>query len=217
MDSSVAAAVREFYAYVDSRAARLEDRDARFVCPTPCSGCCVANVFFVTALDFMYLCQFVRGALPSGQIASVIDRARDQVAVCGTEEALRLDSGDPGPGRRPVLRQPCPLLENDRCLAYEARPTPCRFFGRSRFESGEPNLCEIIERRLGADAASVRLPVVEGYSRHLVRVLTRHLGPGGLVDLEPLISVSTLPVLIAGTEFREEAVLSVCGGIPFWE
>jgi Fe-S-cluster containining protein len=217
VDSAVAAALREFYSYVDSRAARLERRDPRFVCPTPCSGCCVANVFFVTALDFMYLCRFVRETLRPDQIASVVSRAREQVAVCGIEEAMRLDSGDSGQDQHPVLRQPCPLLEDGRCVAYAARPTPCRFFGRSRFESGEMNLCEIIERRLGDDAASAGLPIVESYSRHLARVLARHLGPGGLVDVEPLVGVSTLPVFIAGTEFGEEAVLSVSTGAALRE
>jgi len=213
MDGAVAAAMREFHGHVDSRAARLEARDSRFLCPVPCSGCCVANVFFVTALEFMYLCEHVRETLSQERVAAVVSCAREQVAVCGIEEAARLDSGDPGRGEHPVLRQPCPLLESDRCLAYPARPTPCRFFGRSRFKSGEMNLCEIIERRLGDGAAPVRLPIVENYSRHLARVLARHLGPGGLSDVEPFVNVSTLPVFIAETEFREEAVVSVCAGI----
>jgi Fe-S-cluster containining protein len=213
VDARLAAALAEFHVVIDQDARVLEAEDPRFVCPVPCAECCLGNVFFVTGLEFLGLCAHVVGHLPEQQVAEIVALAKTQVAVCGTEEALRLESSDGG-NREPRIAQPCPLLRNDRCVAYAARPVPCRTFGRSRFVSGRHNLCHIIAGRMEPAGPAAPLPVVEDYSRVLARILSARLGAKGLARLERYVAVSTIPVLIAATGFDERLVADACTAIP---
>jgi Fe-S-cluster containining protein len=209
LPSELVRAQDQFRGIIDGEARKLEEADPRFVCPTPCSRCCTPNLFFVTGLDFLGVCHYAHQNLDEETRADVVLRARKLVEECGIEEALRLDAGG-GVGESEVV-QKCPLLDEDeRCLVYPARPTPCRFFGRSRFLSGEANLCEIIVDRLGEDLPSVALPVVEEYSRALANCLVQNLSPAALEGIEPYVGVSTLPVLIAETAFDPTLTLEVC-------
>jgi Fe-S-cluster containining protein len=207
-------ALDQFRAVVDAQSDALEASDARFVCPIPCSGCCTPNLFFITGLDFLGVCHHVHRSLSEEVRADIVLRARALVAECGLEEALRLD-GAGGDGE-PNIVQRCPLLDaSERCLAYVARPTPCRFFGRSRFQAGEANLCTIIAGRLGSELAHTALPVVEQYSRALADALARNLTAEEMEAVEPFIAVSTLPILISETAFDPTLILEVCGRTDF--
>ncbi len=203
-------ALDQFRAVVDAQSDALEASDARFVCPVPCSGCCTPNLFFITGLDFLGVCHHAHRSLSEEARADIVLRARALAAECGLEEALRLD-GAGGDGGEPNIVQRCPLLDaSERCLAYTARPTPCRFFGRSRFQAGEANLCKIIADRLGSDLACTALPVVEQYSRALADALARNLTAEEMEAVEPFIAVSTLPILISETAFDPTLILEVC-------
>lgn len=204
-------ALDQFRTVVDTQSRALEASDPRYVCPVPCSRCCTPNLFFITGLDFLGVCQYAHRNLGEEGRADIVLRARELTAECGLEEALRLDGAEDG-GGEPTIVQPCPLLDaSERCRIYPARPTPCRFFGRSRFVSGEANLCSIIVDRLGDGLGCAMLPVVEDYSRALADCLVRNLSPEGLAAIEPYVAVSTLPILIAETAFDPTLTLEVCG------
>lgn len=202
-------ALDQFRGIVDGQSRLLEDLDPRFVCPVPCSRCCTPNVFLVTGLDFLGICHFAHRNLTEEARADIVLQARQLTEECGVEEALRLEAGAVG---QPTIVQPCPLLDTrERCRIYPARPTPCRFFGRSRFRSGEANLCALIVERLGEDLGTTRLPVVEGYSEALAESLFQNLSDEELDAVEPLVAVSTLPVLISETAFDPTLIPEVCG------
>jgi Fe-S-cluster containining protein len=205
-------ALAGFYAEVDSRTRLLEQAMPEVLCVEGCHACCFGNIFVVTALDFAYVCRYARRHLSSETLAHVVATAESQAAECGTELAYQLEAVA-GPVEH-FVGQPCPLLMEGRCLVYQARPTPCRLFGRTRFASGRLNLCDKIYYRLPAggngDAQGRRtsvLPVVEAYSRLLASYIRRGSDAKLLRQAERLVQVSTLPVLIARTKLDERLVL----------
>ena len=68
-----------------------------------------------------------------------------------------------------LAKIPCPLLENDRCLAYEARPFVCR----TTMATGDPYYCDT--QRLGPETSIVPRvdAVAEFHSKEKV-VLRKH-------------------------------------------
>lgn len=203
-------AIGRLHELIDRDAAELEQRDPRFRCPAHCSVCCLGNVFFITALDFLYVCDYVAAQLPPETTKEIVETALNQAAECGTEEALRLETGK---GREPLaLVQRCPLLDEGRCLVYPARPVACRAHGRTRFADGRLNVCDLIFERLDGGPPSHDVTVMESYSRALAQLLTDGLGLDRLAMIEPYVAVSTIPVFIARTRFEPALALSACAG-----
>jgi len=209
-------ALSTFYRILDARTAQLEEAHPEVLCPPTCSQCCLGSIFFVTALDFAYVCRYATANLDEATRGSIITQAEAQVAECGAELARELDGSDTRIEAPSGLT--CPLLEHGRCRVYPARPTPCRLFGRTRYQSGKLNICDIIFNRLpeggngNADPGhppAIRFPIVEDMSRSLAAMLRRELGPEGIGEAERLLHVSTLPIFIATTRFEELRVYDV--------
>jgi len=214
IDDGVFRAIERFYGVVDTQVARLERDHEELICPSDCSICCVGNIFFITALDFAYVCRYAQEHLTAEDRDAVVAAAKTNVAECGEEVAERLEATDERAEAFP--KQTCPLLEGGRCRIYPARPSACRLFGRTRYGSGKLNLCDVIYNRLPQggngnprEPFGIRFPVVEQYSKALAAQLQRELGRDRVDEVERLLNVSTIPVFIATTEFDENKVFLV--------
>jgi len=207
MDEKLVKAQEEFYRIVDHEIALLEQRMPTVVCPPDCSACCLGDIFFVTALDFSYVCHYAAQHLTAEQREAIVKLAAPQAERTGIGLALELETSN----RRRAEHegQPCPFLQEGKCSIYPARPTPCRLYGRTRFGNGRPNLCDTIVEQIsrapeGRAAQYARLPMVEEFSGLLARILQSHLCEEELREVEKLLRVSTLPVFIAQTELDEQ-------------
>lgn len=90
------------------------DYPLRVDCRAGCDACCHLRVY-VSPMEAFALARAVRAAG---------DRVRRRVQRRARKTARRVETLDPNAHSR--ARVPCPLLENGRCLAYQARPIPCR-------------------------------------------------------------------------------------------
>jgi Fe-S-cluster containining protein len=119
-------AVRAAYAAFDVAVTRLV-RKARTELSIPCAdGCaaCCHDVAWATEPEVDELAERVR-CMPAAKRERVLARTRAWLAGM---RAGGLDPDDPRPDLRAYhrVRLPCPLLEDDRCLAYDLRPLSCR-------------------------------------------------------------------------------------------
>lgn len=89
-------------------------------CREGCAWCC-HQVIGAAPPEVLRIAGYLRQTLPPERWAALCERVR-----VGHERRRALAAGTL---RR--ARLPCPLLENDRCLAYPVRPLTCRGFNSS--------------------------------------------------------------------------------------
>jgi Fe-S-cluster containining protein len=89
---------------------RLEPKKA-LGCRMGCAHCCHA---------------WVSAKAPEVLIAKAAILARDLAAVRASVEAAFAATGLAGPAERAAMAAPCPMLVDDRCRIYDARPATCR-------------------------------------------------------------------------------------------
>lgn len=86
-------------------------------CKKGCAWCCHQAVF-AQEHEFRYLKQWMFEHLD----AELLDKVRKMAKQ-------KLEHTDPLPREKQLKhKEPCPLLENDTCLVYEARPVACRIY-----------------------------------------------------------------------------------------
>jgi len=79
---------------------------------------------------------------------------------------------------------PCPLLEDHKCLAYEARPLHCR----TTFSRGDPEMCHPHE--LGSSAGIIpNTEVIISYNNQLLALLKRLGLQGSLMPLAEAVLI----------------------------
>jgi len=117
-------------------------------CRAGCAFCCHHPVG-ITWLEAERLCDAL-DQLPQDQQDRIADRLAGSAR--GTADLTWAN----------LARQPCPLLEDDRCSVYDARPVPCRSFAsfdrdaceRNHRGAGDiPMDSEALAAGLGASAA----------------------------------------------------------------
>ena len=106
-------------------------------CADGCAFCCHLKVT-VSPPELIHLTRHIRRTRTEGDIATLICRLHEAHA-----KTLHLDTI-----ARADLRLPCPLLENDRCTAYEARPLHCA--GANAYD---PKECEDAFTHIDQDVA----------------------------------------------------------------
>lgn len=98
-------------------------RRAGPACRSGCAWCCYQKVGTVAA-EVLRVARFLRESLPADETAAVRARAAE---VTVRRRALP-------PGERKRARFPCPLLSENRCLAYPVRPLTCRGYNSTDAE-----------------------------------------------------------------------------------
>ena len=111
--------VKYFHAKID--ATLKAGPSLPIACAKGCSHCCHAWVS-ATAPEVLYIAKRIRRVGGAGVVARV--------------QAAHLATRDYDFVMRSQHPQPCPMLENDLCTAYESRPGACRFAS-----SADANAC----------------------------------------------------------------------------
>ncbi len=115
--------LRRLHDKVDSFFAQIVDKHGQHLsCRTGCSSCCQQTIsLFPVELEPI---REATRTLPEEQKERLADRLGSPISAQSPDE------------------RPCPLLEDERCLVYEARPIICRTHGLpvlvERTESGPP-------------------------------------------------------------------------------
>lgn len=125
------------------------DRRTALACHGGCSGCCTIRVA-ATAPEIFAIARNIR-SLPEPGALRLVQRiaAADRVA------------GGLDPRQHMAAALPCPLMENDLCIAYCLRPLACR--GHASFDE------EACRRALRGSTAEVPLSAVHAIMRSLVQ------------------------------------------------
>lgn len=95
-------------------------------CREGCAFCCYQTVG-TAAPEVLRIVSYLRQTLTTEQMQATLARVRERAEQ---RRALR-------PDRRSRARLPCPLLVENRCIAYSVRPLTCR-----GFNSADAGACE---------------------------------------------------------------------------
>lgn len=96
------------------RGARDGRRSLPVVCADGCAHCCKVHVS-ISAPEAIVLAAYLRDTLKKDALAKLTARVEETAAKVATMDR----------DARVVSRVPCPLLEGERCSAYQVRPLPC--------------------------------------------------------------------------------------------
>ena len=135
--ASVALLVNSAHAWVDDRIDQSPDRERR-ACKAGCAFCCYLPVVLASAAEVVYLADWLRANCTPEELAAVRSRleARCEQSATNSPDQKRL---------------PCALLQDDTCMAYEARPFKCRGWNSVRLEA--------CERAYGQSQTTTKVPV----------------------------------------------------------
>lgn len=100
---------------LDSYAPKAAPEAADIACRAGCSFCCRSLLIEISVPEALALAETIK-AMPEPHRAATIARVRD--ADDRTRGLTML--------QRMQARVACPLLQNDRCSAYDSRPLSCR-------------------------------------------------------------------------------------------
>lgn len=105
----------EIGVWFDDVTARLPRPPSPYACRDGCAFCCHLKVI-ASAPEVIAMIAWVREHLPEEELSAL--RAR----LIATDE----DTHGLTATARAAKRLPCPMLRDNRCVAYEARPAACR-------------------------------------------------------------------------------------------
>jgi Fe-S-cluster containining protein len=120
-EEAVAGGIEQLYSAIDGLIDSLLLQATRsgvtVDCTKGCAWCCHQPVF-ANNFELQYLTNHIRLHFPPEKVSEIMERAKaknSRVASLNKKQMLNHKS-------------PCPLLENDACLAYKARPMACRIY-----------------------------------------------------------------------------------------
>ena len=116
-DAAVELLVNSAHAWVDDRIDQSPDRALR-ACKAGCAFCCYLPVVLASAAEVVYLADWLRAGCSADELENI--RKRLEARCEQTTERL-----------------PCALLQDNQCMAYEARPFKCRGWHSVRLEACE--------------------------------------------------------------------------------
>ncbi len=123
---TVTTLVANAHTWADTMIDRSPERDRR-ACRAGCAFCCYLPVVLVTAAEAVHLAAWLRAHCSPEELAALQQRLADR----GRQSAT---SASTSHAQAPL---PCALLQDDRCMAYAARPLKCRGWTSLRRESCE--------------------------------------------------------------------------------
>ncbi len=135
--ASVALLVNSAHAWADDRIDQSPERERR-ACQTGCAFCCYLPVVLASAAEVVHLADWLRVNCTPDELAAVRKRLK----------ARREQSATNSPAQQPL---PCALLQDDKCMAYEARPFKCRGWNSVRLEA--------CERAYGHSQTTAKVPI----------------------------------------------------------
>ena len=122
--TTVSGLVDNAHAWADSLIERSPERNQR-ACRAECAFCCYLPTVLVSAAEAVHLAAWLQAHCTPEELTLI----RKRVA-----ERLQSQASTSTPGQRPL---PCPLLQDDRCMAYAVRPLKCRGWTSLRREACE--------------------------------------------------------------------------------
>ncbi len=135
--ASVALLINSAHAWADDRIDQSPDHNRR-ACQAGCAFCCYLPVVLASAAEVVYLADWLRANCTPEELAVVRNRLQARA-----EQSTRSD-----PDQK---RLPCALLQDNQCMAYEARPFKCRGWNALRLEA--------CERAYGQSQTTTKVPV----------------------------------------------------------
>ncbi|MBI3801696.1 MAG: hypothetical protein HY268_32605 [Deltaproteobacteria bacterium] len=123
---AVTTVVDNAHAWADRTIDRSPERDRR-ACRAGCAFCCYLPVVLATAAEIVHLATWLRTHCSPEELAALRQRLADRSRQSVT-------SASPSRAQTPL---PCALLQDDRCMAYPARPLKCRGWTSLRREACE--------------------------------------------------------------------------------
>jgi Fe-S-cluster containining protein len=136
---------------------KLRAQDTWITCKVGCSNCC-HHPFLVTIAEGLLLYRWlVSHGRWTPSLRKRVEQTRDKTLGLAFEIWL-------------LSNIPCPLLEDRKCSAYEARPLHCR----ATFSTGDPEMCHPHE--LGGDTRLVQSTETIVMFNSKVRGLLKRVG-----------------------------------------
>jgi hypothetical protein len=135
--TTVSSMVTNAHAWADSLIERSPERDRR-ACRAGCAFCCYLPIVLVTAAEAVHLAAWLQTHCTAEELTTIRQRL---------VERLKPRASAPTQGQRPL---PCALLQDDRCMAYAARPLKCRGWTSLQREA--------CERAYGHGSAASQVP-----------------------------------------------------------
>lgn len=142
---------------------------AAITCSEGCSNCCY-HPFFISVAEGIVLYRYLaENGLWTPSFQKRVEDTRTR--TLGTAWGVWL-----------LSNIPCPLLENDRCVAYEVRPMNCRM----TYAISDPEYCHV--HKLGEETQQIpRVEPMKAFRVQEAKLLKRHDLKGVLVPLSEAV------------------------------
>jgi uncharacterized protein len=114
-EEAVSSLVANAHAWADARIDRSPERDRR-ACRAGCAFCCYLPTVLASAAEVVHLAAWLHTHCSPEELTELQQRLRQR---CHNQSSQASTS-------QPAPPQPCPLLRNNECMAYEVRPLKCR-------------------------------------------------------------------------------------------
>ena len=134
----VAAVVSNAHNWADSMISQSPEV-ARRACQAGCAFCCYVPTVLVTAVEAVYLADWLRVHCSAEELEALRQRLtlRHQQRIAPSAQSVSAPT-------------PCALLQNNQCIAYAARPLKCRGWNSLRRD--------VCEQAYGHSQSSVQIP-----------------------------------------------------------
>lgn len=150
---------------------------AQRACRAGCAFCCYAPTVLASAAEIVYLADWLRTHCSSEELNSLRQRV--------TARLQRTTA--PAAPTQPTQPSPCPLLQNNQCMAYAARPLKCRGWNSLSREA--------CEQAYGHSQTTVQIPA-DAYAYTMGNAVLNGLGEsitqaeidGASYDLTPALA-----------------------------
>jgi len=156
--AAVAPLVTNAHAWADAMIDRSPERDRR-ACRAGCAFCCYLPTVLVTAAEAVHLADWLRRHCSLDELSTIRHRLFERLKA-------KSASSSSSPTKQPL---PCALLQDNRCVAYSARPLKCRGWNSMNHE--------ICEQAYGHGQTTRQIPA-DAYAFTMGNAVLNGLGDG---------------------------------------
>ena len=123
-ETRIAQLVDNAHDWADTTIEQSAQKDQR-ACRAGCAFCCYLPAILVTAVEAVHLAHWLQDHCTAEEMTALKHRIAQRV---------RPQTGQTHTAKTPIA---CPLLQDNRCMAYEARPLKCRGWNSLSLEACE--------------------------------------------------------------------------------